>query len=55
MDSNLSQNCQLTSVNLTSTMWLINSNPGNLMTNPEREMGRVVRNPEAASASDEEY
>jgi len=25
------------------------------MTNPEREMGRVVRNPEAAKASDEEY
>jgi len=25
------------------------------MTNPEREMGRAVRNPEAAKASDEEY
>jgi len=55
MDSNLSQNCQLTEVNLTSTMRLINSNPGNLMTNPEREMLRVARNPEAATASDEEY
>jgi len=36
-------------------MWLIDSNPGHLMTNPEREMGRKARNPEAAKASDEEY
>jgi hypothetical protein len=55
MDSKISQNGQLTPVNLTSSMRLINSNPGSLMTNPEREMGRKARNPEAASASDEEY
>jgi hypothetical protein len=36
-------------------MRLINSNPGTLMTNPEREMRRNVQNPEAARASDEEY
>jgi hypothetical protein len=34
---------------------LINSNPGSLKTNPEKEMGRTVKNPEAAKASDEEY
>jgi len=28
-----------------STMRLINSNPGNLMTNLEREMGRKARTP----------
>jgi len=36
-------------------MRLINSNPGNLITNPERELVRIARNPEAASVSDEEY
>jgi hypothetical protein len=36
-------------------MWLINSNQGSLMTSPERKMGRAVKNPEAAKASDEEY
>jgi len=38
-----------------NTMRLINSNPGNLMTNPEREMGRTAQNPEATKVSDEEY
>jgi hypothetical protein len=36
-------------------MRLINSNPGSLMTNPEREMGRTAQNPEATKVSDEEY
>jgi len=36
-------------------MVLPGSNPGSLMTNPEREMGRKAENPEAAKASDEEY
>jgi hypothetical protein len=29
--------------------------PTSLMTKPEREMGRNVRNPEATKVSDEEY
>jgi hypothetical protein len=36
-------------------MWLINSNPGNLMTAPEKELGRKAKNPEATKVSDEEY
>jgi len=32
-----------------NTMRLINSNPGSLMTNPEREMGRKAQNLEAAN------
>lgn len=40
---------------MTMSMRLIDSNPGFLMTNPEREMGREAKNPEAAAASDEEY
>jgi hypothetical protein len=31
-------------------MRLINSNPDSLMTNPEREMGRTVINPEAVNS-----
>jgi len=30
-------------------MRLYDSNPGSLMTNPEREMGRKVKNPEAVN------
>lgn len=36
-------------------MWLFDSNPGHLKTNPEKEMGRTARNPEATKVSDEEY
>jgi len=36
-------------------MRLINSNPGSLMTNPEKEMERTARNPAAAKVRDEEY
>jgi len=35
-------------------MRLTDSNPGGLMTNPEREMERTARNPEATQVSDEE-
>jgi len=33
-----------------NTMRLINSNPGSLMTNSEREMGRAVINPKAVNS-----
>jgi len=36
-------------------MRLTDSNPVSLMTNPEREMGRTSKNPEATQVSDEEY
>jgi hypothetical protein len=39
---------------LMNNMRLTDSNPGGLMTNPEREMGRTVKNPEATRVSDEE-
>jgi hypothetical protein len=39
---------------LMNNMRLTDSNPGGLMTNPEREMGRTVKNPEATQVSDEE-
>ena len=43
-----------TAVVLMNSMRLTDSNPGSLMTNPEREMGRTVKNPEATRVSDEE-
>jgi len=36
-------------------MRLPDSNPVSLMTNPEKEMGRTSKNPEATKVSDEEY
>jgi len=33
-----------------NTMRLINSNPGSLMTNPEREMRRAAQSPEAVNS-----
>jgi len=45
---------RVTEVALIDSMRLTDSNHGSLMTNPEREMGRTAKNPEAASASDEE-
>lgn len=48
-DRERSQNHSSNSGYEVNTMRLINSNPGTLMTNPEREMGRMAQNPEAAS------
>lgn len=39
---------------LTDSMRLTDSNPDVLMTNPERELGRYITNPETTRVSDEE-